>query len=329
MEFYDEKTFGKMKGVFFNAMKEENIKCLEPNEQCHEELIRSHSIQDSRILEDLAEDYHVYTIQIDKRALGRSKTNEMTFPKMIFERVSMHEATTFKGLCNKHDTEIFEPIDKDDLDMENSQHVFLLTYRAVLRETATLVGAARMAQNGYLKKADIGVISRDQPSIEGYYAVEQAMKAMDFYTYKKAFDFIYLEKQYDEMYWIYYIYDENANFAVSSIFNVDSSMNMEDVPKNIGINVFPNNNKTYVVFSCLKVHKDAMNIMLNDIIIATGYYQKYLISKLVLRKCENIVLAPAALNSWAESKKETILKFFSDTIYNSDLDYDNEELYLF
>lgn len=126
MEIYDEKTFGKMKGVFFNAIKEENIKCLEPNEECHEELIRSHSIQDSRILEDLAEDYHVYTIQIDKRALGRSKTNEMTFPIMIFERVSMHEATTFKGLCNKHDTEIFEPIDKDDLDMENSEHVFCL-----------------------------------------------------------------------------------------------------------------------------------------------------------------------------------------------------------
>lgn len=329
MGFYDEKTFGKMKGVFFNAMKEENIKCLEPNEECHEELIRSHSIQDSRILEDLAEDYHVYTIQIDKRALGRSKTNEMTFPKMIFERVSMHEATTFKGLCNKHDTEIFEPIDKDDLDMENSQHVFLLTYRAVLRETATLVGAARMAQNGYLKKADIGVIYRDQPSIEGYYAVEQAMKAMDFYTYKKAFDFIYLEKQYDEMFWVYFVYDEKANFAVSTIFNVDFSMNKEEIPKNIGINIFPYNNKTYVLLSCLKEHKDAMDNMLNDIFTATGYYQKYLISKLVLRKCENIVFAPAALNSWPESKKKAILNYFTDTIYNTELDYDNEELYLF
>lgn len=329
MEFYDEKTFRRMKGVFFDALQEENIKCLEPNEKCQEPLIRSHSVQDSRILNSLADDHHVYTITIDKRALGRSNANEFAVPKMIFKRVSVHDATTFKGLCNRHDTVIFAPIDKEDLDIENSEHVFLLTYRAVLRETATLVGAARMAQNGYLKKADIGVISRDQPSLEGRYAVEQAMKAMDFYTYKKAFDFIYLEKLYDEISWMYYIFDEKGTFAVSSVFSVDPSMNKEDIPKNIGINIFPYENKTYVVFSCLKEHRDTMNIMLNDIITATGYYQKYLISKLVLRRCENIVFSPALINSWSDSKKDSILKYFRNTTYNSDLDYDNVELYLF
>ena len=186
-----------------------------------------------------------------------------------------------------------------------------------------------MAQNGYLKKADIGVISRDQPSSEGYYAVEQAIKALDFYSYKKAFDLIFLEKQYDEMFWVYFVYDEKANFAVSTIFNVDFSMNKEEISKNISINVFPYNNKTYVLLSCLKEHKDAMNIMLNEIFTAPGGYQKYLISKLVLRKCENIVFAPSALNSWPERKKKAILKFFDDTIYDPDLNYDSEELYLF
>lgn len=151
-------------------------------------MIDSHSIQDSRILEVLAENNHVVHITFDKSCISKSTQKNPIMPYCKYETISIHKASVFKGLCNKHDTEIFRPIDVEALDMDNKEHVFLLTYRSVMKELSTKIKAAGMTQANYLAKVDLGEISGDVPTREGLYAVQLYADAYEMYEYKKVFD---------------------------------------------------------------------------------------------------------------------------------------------
>jgi len=50
--------------------------------------------------------------------------------------VGINEATTFPGICNRHDSELFRPVETKPLTFAGEQ-VFLLGYRALLRECYT------------------------------------------------------------------------------------------------------------------------------------------------------------------------------------------------
>lgn len=198
--YSNEKNFNKMKHSFFESMKIESIKCMEPTETCTEtDLIASHSVQDSRILEELALDQHVIQIGFDTSCVGKSTLSNRVEPTCKFDSVSIHKATTFIGLCNKHDTELFLPIDTEILSMENEQHVFLLTYRAVMKELAASKKAAVMNQSMFLSKVDLDEVSGDIPSIEGLMPVLFFERAYEFNEYKKMFDADYLSHTYSNI----------------------------------------------------------------------------------------------------------------------------------
>ena len=55
-------------------------------------------------------------------------------PEITFQPVGRNHATTFTGLCGNHDHELFRTIEKNPLQISDSQHLFLLSYRAVLME---------------------------------------------------------------------------------------------------------------------------------------------------------------------------------------------------
>lgn len=72
-----------------------------------------------------------------------------------------------------------------------------------------------------------------------------------------------------------------------------------------------------------------MNLYIDEIMNANEAYQKYLISKLVLRNCENIAISPSYSNSWSSDKKAEILSYFKDTMKSDLSSYENLNLYLF
>jgi hypothetical protein len=53
---------------------------------------------------------------------------------VIEEDIGINEASTFEGFCNKHDTEVFSPIEANNIDYNNMEHLFLLLYRSITRE---------------------------------------------------------------------------------------------------------------------------------------------------------------------------------------------------
>ena len=121
----EEEIRKKMLASFFKTAKAEFNRCLEPSMSCKNKAIRAHSVQNSSILENLCENGHVITFK------GRIDKDEG--PKLDLGLVGRNSATTFTGLCSKHDHEIFFEIDNNEINSENQQHLFLLAYRSVYR----------------------------------------------------------------------------------------------------------------------------------------------------------------------------------------------------
>jgi hypothetical protein len=122
---------------FFALRKLKYERCLESTWTCQDKPIRAHSIQNARVLDLIQEQGHV--------VMPRVKLWNDKPPTYEFERVGRNDASTFTGLCAKHDAELFKTLDTQPLDLSNEQHKRLLAYRSVMRELHTqLEGAQRI-----------------------------------------------------------------------------------------------------------------------------------------------------------------------------------------
>lgn len=97
-------------------------RCLVPD--CESKrVIKAHSIQEKRVLEQVAVEGHVYMFQgLKQRGLVR---------------VGIHTATRFTGFCAEHDNMLFDAVDIGDhknLDFQRPEHVARISLRAVARE---------------------------------------------------------------------------------------------------------------------------------------------------------------------------------------------------
>jgi len=89
----------KALAAFFKYQNCSLDRCLFPGMACKAQAIRSHSVQNSRVLDLLVRDGHV-------KALGKRIDNKAG-PVIRFEDVGRNEATTFTGFCAKHDAAAF------------------------------------------------------------------------------------------------------------------------------------------------------------------------------------------------------------------------------
>ncbi len=96
---------------------------------CKEHAIKSHVLQKNGILREISEDNHLITL---------SPSNAYQLEEGFafqFKKMGINNVYTFLGFCNKHDTEIFKPIeDKDNLDLYNPYHQALFSYRGLCQE---------------------------------------------------------------------------------------------------------------------------------------------------------------------------------------------------
>ena len=186
----DDKRNG-LKNSIFKIWKGKYLQCLEPHEACTRRSIRAHSIQNGAILELLQHDGHV--------VMPRLKLDPNSGPSVRFESVGRNKATTFTGLCADHDASIFAPIETTSIDVENDWHLFLLAYRAVLKETHVTLEGAIKNQLAYQKKVEIGLIPGDRPTIDGLRATGFLVNSYETYLYKREFDQIYLGRDFHEL----------------------------------------------------------------------------------------------------------------------------------
>jgi len=119
--------------------------------------------------------------------------------------------------------------------------------------------------------------------------------------------------------------------AVSSLFDPIESISGQKrlEPKFIVLNVFPQQQDTIILLSYLRDHQEDLRPYANEIINASGEYQLYLLSKTILRYCENFVISPEHFKGFSQQKIDAIKNFYLATVRQIDLDHNDKNLMLF
>lgn len=289
---------------------------------CEAKAIRAHSVQNARALDLLSRDGHVtgLTKRIDKER----------GPQISFDAIGRNQATTFTGLCAKHDADIFRPLDTAPFDPTDRQHLFLAAYRSLMRELHAVMEAVPQLQGVYKKRVELGLDPKEQPSPAGMFAVEYMMKAYLAYIYKTAFDEILANGTYaDCEHDLLWFKNQRPTIAVSSLFGLGHLPTGEDWLR-IALNVVPvSETETAAVFSYRANDAPHARTRLQRILGAEGDYQKYELSKLILNNCENFVLAPNYIDQWNPEKRNAVTQFFIQTMFEDGLENESEHFYLF
>ncbi len=320
----DKKVMNELKSLIYTQLSKKYNKCLWPKSDCTKDCINAHSIQNSQILDQLASNNHVF--------MAVAKQNLNTEREIEFKKVGRNKATTFTGLCREHDSQLFRPIDVNKFDSSNEEQKFLIAYRSVLRELHTRIKAARDLQTICQKSVELGKC--DPNNLEDPIMLRATLalaNAYDLYKYKYVYDKLYNSNSFTKIEHKCIRIERNCPLAVSSLFDPIKSIIVEKrpEPKFIVINVFPQKKDTIILLSYLKDHQKDLRPYANEIINATGEDRLYLLSKTILRYCENFVISLEHFNRFSEAKKDAIKKFYLATVTQIDLDQDDENLMLF
>lgn len=293
-----KRTFGKIS----QNLKKPFVRCYAPGDDCKQEPIRAHSVQNASILDLLQENGHVYAPRL-----------QISFkePKLEFGLIGRNLATTFHGLCNKHDTDIFRPIETSPLNTTNEEHLFLLSYRAVLKETHATAKSAVDTQSGYMAGVEEGLFP-DQECAPGMLAVEHMVLAYMTHMHKLRYDAIYQNKNYGEL--RHFVIDLEAEpaMAACAMLSTGRFCHQTDSLSYATLNVLPNAGTTYMIVSCLNEHEsDLRRTFLN--FLRSGNARECA-SYLVLKRCENFVIRPSAFHALTEEQRSECQRFFSRNI---------------
>jgi hypothetical protein len=102
--------------------------CLHPAapNNCSARIVSAHTVQRAMLAKHIADNGHVVRFKVQPTAEPMGMIVEP-------ERVGLNKASTFFGFCEKHDSELFRPLETKEFNFSSHQ-IALLGYRAICRE---------------------------------------------------------------------------------------------------------------------------------------------------------------------------------------------------
>jgi len=194
------------------------------------------------------------------------------------------------------------------LNPTNQEHLFLLAYRSVTFELHAIFERAAKIQNMYTARVELGWDSRSELSPVGRFATTELLHAHVTWLYRaEKFDVDFLSGDYSKIEHDVVVFDDQKPcIAVSSLFTIEG-VTREDDTVRIVLNVLPvSDTKTMAVFSYHRDDCALARAALNRVIGSTGEYQKYELSKLIIRKMSNFYISPSHFEGWSAAKAERI-----------------------
>jgi len=284
VDFYDlEKATQLKKAINSNRPK---LCLLKGNGGCSSNIIRAHNIQNKGILSHISVNGDVVIIGFNPEKMSKGS------PGIDFEKKGKGSATTFTGLCGKHDNEVFEPIDNYDYKKGDKEQEFLLAIRAFLFERYKKEGAIKLLE--YFTN-NIPDTDRLLPALKGHRNAIQYME-----QYLRIFHRELIKKTFQSIYSFVVTLDSEYLVAVSSAFGLEYDLkgnNVQDISdlsqrlKAIFLTIFPQDGHTYIIFSYLSEdievfdnfrkqfqalkEKDKLKTLDN---LFTGYVENFVIS---------------------------------------------------
>lgn len=287
--------------IFVKAQKVEQSKCLHPAMDCEERPIRAHSIQNARILDLIQTEDHVIMPGYNL------KNGEL---KLEFKTVGRNGASTFSGLCSKHDTELFKTIDTELFDDDNCVHRSQLAYRSVMHEFCTELDSAARANAMHYELCKVE--NNDPDKTETIYLhlwKEWMVKSQRVYRYRRRhFDGPMENGKGPSLRHLVITMDKQAPvLACSSLFSTGFTSD-DDIVGPI-LNVVPvSTEKTVAVLSCPTEQWTEIRRSLSNVFDADETTLKHELAKLILENVENFALSPAHYAKWSDDRKTRVLR---------------------
>jgi len=316
------KSRKELLSTLFSLRGAEYSRCFAPPPFCPNPAIHAHSVQNARCLDLIASDGHVVAPNL---RLAADKA-----PTIDLAPVGRNRATTFSGLCEKHDQEIFVPIETGLLDLHSIQHRFLLAYRATFYEVHASCAAASQLQLAYQKRVQLNFDPPDAPSEAGLLATHRIIVAYETFRYKEVFDEAYLKPDFGILEHDLITFDvARPTVAACALFSLDH-LRRDDHSVSVCLNILPiEPTKTVVLFSYLRSDARLARAELHRVLTTSGDLQKYEVSRRLLNNCQNFVLSPSYVASWAPTKRQVIRDYFVRTLLYDDLESEHPDLVLF
>ena len=312
-----------LRELFFETWHGEFGRCfaLGPEGLCEEPAIRAHSVQNARYLDLLATDNHLFELAPDYK--GNS-------PEAAFRKVGRNRATTFAGLCADHDAALFRPIDMRPVDFDDPEHLFLLAYRAVLREVHATAAVGVKSQEIYQGFVEAGRAPNDQPSPIGLFATNRLIVAYETWMYMLQMAETHaMDGPRGVEHDVVRLTGVQPSLAASTLFSLDEIRVGDDVARAC-LSILPvSANETVAAFSYLQRDAGPVREALDWVLSSELENRSYNLSKLILNSCENFVLSPAVFQTWTDEKREVIRRLFMRTLAENDFAFDHEHLQLF
>lgn len=269
---------------------------------CSGKIIDAHSIQNNKILNKIAQNRHVMMFSYD-----------LDINDMAMKSIGRKIATTFSGFCQYHDVKIFQPIENYDYDPNNQEQNCLFAYRALIKE---LYAKKRLhqIQLGLFAYVDNDInLAILKGSKKGLEDLEYCLdKFKDIIENKKFTKIKNIVIELDKDYQIAACGAVNLEYDIYGQ-KVNDLHNHNEKPKPLFINVFPQDNKTYIILSIFEEDESIYNF-LNNI---ENHNDKIKILNNLILCTENIAISPIRWDSFDKDKKSKIIDTFKDNIISS------------
>ena len=316
---------GQQKAQFYAAMKLRFNKCLSVDMTCQNDAIRAHSVQNATALSLIEEAGHVSELKM-------RIVNDV--PVCQFQPIGRNNASTFTGLCDTHDTEIFKPIDTKPLDIEDIEQLFLIAYRSITRELHVVMENAVRLQSILERRIAVGLASKDEPSPEMIEATRAMYKSWLVWRYRyEHYDTCLINGSFKTMlHSKFVIKGRQPVLAASSFFSESDPADQKKLMKltRIALNIIPvAADETAVIFSYPKSQSGIARKRIAPIILKAGDEKLLTLSTLMLDATENFFVRPSHVNGWPQEKRELIEKSFLSTVSQSAYLKEMPELMLF
>jgi hypothetical protein len=307
-----EYTEGRMNHEAQEIWKKSDFKtCLAfDKSECDDVIKDAHSIQNNRILNRISKDGHVYYIKAKLTKKG---------PEAIFDKISRNKASTFFGFCNKHDNELFKPIEQKEYNNEPEQN-FLFAFRAHAVEYHRKL--RKLNHFREMIKINPGLLMDE----EGVYLYR--LHQLDVEDCKKnheTFKRDYFLRDFTKIRTIYRKLDFEISFAACSSFAVQFDLEgnkinniysiREKFIPSIYLNVYPVNNGTNIILSYhlddeakYKNYFDQLEMLSNEELINHLNY-------LIIEYTENVFFHPDLIeNHLTKTQRNSLLQSFQSSI---------------
>lgn len=284
---------------------------------CVNTAINSHTVSKSYSLAKIAENQHVQMIEV-----RRGTTN--------FNSIGVNQATTFKGFCNKHDTEVFQSIDFDTANpfLGTPEQYSTLCLRGALMEAFRK--AKQHNHHSNIDRMDEKVLTSEyhMPAHAANSYKEDSATIVDgsgraIVDMDAVIGSLFHQHE-TEQYHLTISHTREIygvpNVVTSCMFQIKYDIEGNEIGDDylkhfLHLNIVPFADKSIVVIAFHRKSKDRYSAFVEQFMSLDEEILKTLVSKMLIIYTESACFRASMVNQLDQEERGRILKLFERTIY--------------